>query len=331
MNKQKPLIAILLGDPSGIGPELISKFLKNKSSNTDVIIVGEKKIADKGDQIAKVKNNYNLIKDIKQFKSNSNEINFIDISKKNNRNYTLGKCSANSGASVLESLKYSLDLGKKNLVDGILFAPFNKASMQMAGSKYEDELHLIADELSLKNFYCELNFLNNFWTSRVTSHIDLKKVAPMINQNSVLQPIILIDRTLKKTGMKKPRIAVCGINPHAGDSGLFGREEIDIIEPAIKKATDHNIDASGPYPADTIFVRAYKNKEFDAVVTMYHDQGQIAMKLIGFDRGVTVQGGLPFPITTPAHGTAFDIAGKGIADPNATIEAFKLICQMTNK
>ena len=161
MNKQKPLIAILLGDPSGIGPELISKFLKNKSINADVVIIGEKKIADKGDQIAKIKNNYNLIDDIKRFKSNSNEINFIDISEGNNRNYVLGKYSANSGASVLESLKYSLDLGKKNLVDGIMFAPFNKASMQMAGSKYEDELHLMADKLSLKNFYCELNFLRN--------------------------------------------------------------------------------------------------------------------------------------------------------------------------
>lgn len=330
MNRQKPLIAILLGDPSGIGPELISKLLKEKLNKVNIVIIGEKKIAEAGDKIAKIKTNYNLIKEITEIEPNSEKINFIDISKGNNRLYDLGKCSANSGLSVLESLKYSLNLGKKKLIDGILFGPFNKASMQMAGSKHEDELHLMAEELSLKNYFCELNFLNNFWTSRVTSHVGLKNVASMVSKNSVLQPIILINNTLKKAGIKKPRIAVCGINPHAGDGGLFGNEEIEIIEPAIKEARNSGIDAKGPYPADTIFIKAYKNKEFDALVTMYHDQGQIAMKLIGFDKGVTVQGGLPFPIITPAHGTAFDIAGKGIADPGATLEAFKLICKMVN-
>ena len=331
MNNDNPLIAILLGDPSGIGPELVSKLLNNKSKNLDVVIIGEKKIAENGDKIAKNRSNYHIIKNIKEFNKKTKKINFIDISLRKKRNYPIGKCSSKSGASVLESLRYSLKLAKKKVIDGILFSPFNKASMKMAGSEHEDELHLMAKELSLKNFFCELNVLNNFWTSRVTSHVDLKKVPTMINKESVLKPIILINKTLKKAGINKPRIAVCGINPHAGDSGMFGREEIELIKPAIKKAQKRGINATGPYPADTIFIKAYKKKEFDALVTMYHDQGQIAMKLIGFNKGVTVQGGLPFPVITPAHGTAFDISSKGIADPSGIIEAYKLIYKMTKK
>jgi 4-hydroxythreonine-4-phosphate dehydrogenase len=124
-----------------------------------------------------------------------------------------------------------------------------------------------------------------------------------------------------------PRLAVAALNPHGGEGGLFGREEIDAIAPAIQQARLDGIDAQGPFPADTIFLRA-RAGTFDAVVSMYHDQGQIAMKLMGFERGVTVQGGLPIPITTPAHGTAFDIAGRGVANPEALRQAFLLACRM---
>src|SRR6185295_12703600 len=167
-------------------------------------------------------------------------------------------------------------------------------------------------------------------TSRVTSHVPLKDVSGMLTQDSIVENIALLTRGLRASGLDKPRIAVCGFNPHNGDGGAFGREEIYIIEPAVERARKEGFPADGPYPADTIFVRATRKdgQRYDGVLTMFHDQGQIAMKLMGFERGVTVPGGLPIPIATPAHGTAYDIAGRGIANTGAMQNAFALACRM---
>ena len=208
-------------------------------------------------------------------------------------------------------------------------APFNKKSLKLGGNKFEDELRFIANELNYKGFCSELNYLNGFWTSRVTSHIPIKDVASSININLILKSIKLINSVLIEQGISNPKIGIAGLNPHAGDSGNFGNEENDIILPAIKKSKNINIDVEGPYPADTIFLKAQK-KKFNAVVSMYHDQGQIALKLMGFDKGVTVLGGLPFLITTPSHGTAFDIAGKNIANYRGILEAWKLLIKFFN-
>jgi 4-hydroxythreonine-4-phosphate dehydrogenase len=143
----------------------------------------------------------------------------------------------------------------------------------------------------------------------------------------VYDAIVLIDQVLRTAGVGEPRLLVAALNPHGGEGGLFGNEEIEAIAPAIQQARSAGIQASGPFPADTIFVRARKGA-CDAVVSMYHDQGQIAMKLMGFERGVTVQGGLPLPVTTPAHGTAFDIAGHGKANPQGLYQAFRIACRM---
>jgi 4-hydroxythreonine-4-phosphate dehydrogenase len=149
----------------------------------------------------------------------------------------------------------------------------------------------------------------------------------MLTPERVAEAIALLHDGLCRAGVTTPRIGVCGLNPHNGDNGSFGREEIDVIAPGIALAAARGHAAAGPYPADTIFVRA-KNGAFDGVVTMYHDQGQIAMKLMGFERGVTVHGGLPVPITTPAHGTAYDIAGRGIASPQALANALAIAARM---
>jgi 4-hydroxythreonine-4-phosphate dehydrogenase len=185
----------------------------------------------------------------------------------------------------------------------------------------------MANSLGVNDYFCEINVLDGLWTSRVTSHIALKDVASRVSKKGILQAVKLIDSALKETGLARPRIAVCALNPHGGDNGNFGREEIDIVAPAVEEAKAINADITGPWPADTIFLKA-KAGEVDAVVTLYHDQGQIAMKLMGFERGVTVQGGLPIPVATPAHGTAFDITGKGTANVEATRAAFDLLCRM---
>jgi 4-hydroxythreonine-4-phosphate dehydrogenase len=176
---------------------------------------------------------------------------------------------------------------------------------------------------------CEFNVLDKLWTSRVTSHVSLKDVSGLVTREAVTQGIELLMSAIRRAGVAAPRIAVCGLNPHNGDNGSFGREELDVIGPAVDEARSRGLPVEGPFAADTIFLKLQgEHPAYDGVVTMYHDQGQIAMKLMGFWRGVTVQGGLPFPITTPAHGTAFDIAGQGIANPGAMQRAFELACRM---
>jgi 4-hydroxythreonine-4-phosphate dehydrogenase len=173
-----------------------------------------------------------------------------------------------------------------------VFAPLNKQAMHLGGSPFPDELHFMADRLGWTGHISEINVLENLWTSRVTSHIGLSKVSGLISKQAVLDAILLIHDTLKLAGVAAPRLLVAALNPHGGEGGLFGREELDHIAPAVEEAKARGIQAAGPFPADTIFLRA-KAGRCDAVVSMYHDQGQIAMKLMGFERGVSVRAGSP--------------------------------------
>ena len=239
----------------------------------------------------------------------------------------LSQVSAAGGRSSLRNLDKAMDLALSGFADAILFGPFNKAAMHLAGMDAEDEHRYMAKYLGFKGFHSEINMLDELITTRVTSHVAMKVAVVSIDQEGVLKSIRLAHETLLATGMPQPRIGVAALNPHAGDNGNFGREEIDILAPAIERAKEMRIDVSGPWPSDTVFLKG-RDGRLDAVVTMYHDQGQIAMKLMGFDRGVTIAAGLPIPVATPAHGTAFDIAGKGIANLGATRKAFDVLCRM---
>jgi 4-hydroxythreonine-4-phosphate dehydrogenase len=176
-------------------------------------------------------------------------------------------------------------------------------------------------------FVCEFNITGGLWTSRVTSHVPLKDVAALITGAAVRDAVLIIDGALRRAGVAKPCIAVSGLNPHAGDGGSIGSEEIEVIEPAVRALRAQGLDARGPFSPDTVFIAARRG-DFDAVVSMYHDQGQIAMKLMGFERGVTLHGGLPVPVSTPASGSAFDIAGQGIARIDGLRAAFELNVRM---
>jgi 4-hydroxythreonine-4-phosphate dehydrogenase len=327
MKKNILPIAILLGDPSGIGPELITKLLNNNITDlANIVVIGEKSILEDGQKISGEKTNLKIITKFDQIQFNGQTKFFLDISNGKNRTYKLSENSAHSGESVIEALNCALELAKQKKIGAINFGPFNKTSLKLGGSKYEDELHLMADKLNVKDFFCEFNVVDNFWTARVTSHIPLKDVPKYIKKENILKPIRLIDKTMKLNGLKNPRIAVQALNPHAE----FGTEEKDEIIPAIEEAKKNGINAEGPLPCDTSFITAFKNKNHDCIVGMYHDALQCGLKSFGFDRGVTVQGGMPFPITTPAHGTAFDIAGKNIANLDPTIQSFKIALQITN-
>ena len=325
MSLEKKNIAILLGDPSGIGPELISKLLsQNELNESNIVIIGEKNILENGHKIS---GNSVKLKYVEKFEDINFEIGnkfFLDITKGNNKDYNLSECSAESGKTVLDALDLALDLSKEKKIHAINFAPFNKTSLKLGGCKFEDELHHMANRLEVKNFFCEFNVVDNFWTARVTSHIPLKDVPGKIKKDKIIEPIILINDAMKLNGIKKPRVAVQALNPHAE----FGTEEKEEIIPAIEEVKKLGINAEGPLPCDTSFITAFKNKNHDCIVGMYHDALQSGLKSFGFDRGVTVQGGLPIPITTPAHGTAFDIAGKNKANLEPTLNSFKIALTM---
>ncbi len=322
---KKNNIAILLGDPSGIGPELVSKLLCEDITNkANIVVIGERQILEDGNNITGKKSNLKFVKNFNEINFESEDKFFLDISKDKNCNYKIAECSEESGKSVLEALDLSLNLVNENKIHAINFGPFNKTSMMLGGNKFSDELHLMADKLNVKNFFCEFNVVDNFWTARVTSHIPISEVPSHIKKEKIIKPIKLINDAMKLNGVKKPRVAVQALNPHAE----FGIEEKNEIIPAIEEAKKLGIDADGPLPCDTSFIIAYKNKNHDCIVGMYHDALQSGLKAFGFDRGVTVQGGLPVPITTPAHGTAFDIAGKNKANLEPTLQSFKIALKM---
>ena len=202
--------------------------------------------------------------------------------------------------------------------------------MRLASPDYVDEIGFIQRILGVATEGREFNVLDEFWNARVTSHVPLSRVAGLITEQRVLDSIRLTDDTMRAAGRPRPRIAVAALNPHAGDGGNFGHEDAEIIAPAVRRAQEMQLSASGPWPSDTVYLRAHRG-EFDAVLSMYHDQGQIAMKLIGFDRGVTLIGGFAFWIATPAHGTAYDIAGQGRADPGATRRALLLAAELAGR
>ena len=219
-----------------------------------------------------------------------------------------------------------MDLANNKIIDAVNFGPMNKSSLIMGGCPYNDEHDYFQKKLKMKDFCCEFNVIDNFWTARVTSHIPIKEVPENITKENILKPIKLLNKTLKMSGIEKPRIAVQALNPHAE----FGTEEKDEIIPAIEEAKKMGIDADGPLPCDTSFITAYKNKNHDCIIGMYHDALQCGLKAFGFDRGVTVSGGLSIPITTPAHGTAFDIVTKNSANMEPMLNSFKLALKMSS-
>jgi 4-hydroxythreonine-4-phosphate dehydrogenase len=311
---EKPVIALAMGDPAGVSPELTAKVLalSEVQDAARIAVIGDRRVFDEGLAIAGV-NIPNL---------DFHDQPIADLSK-----IKRSTPSKEGGQSALANYRQALRMVADGKAQAVCFTPFNKQSMKLADKTYDDEIRFTASVLGFKGVATEFNVLDKLWNARVTSHIPLSSVAASLSVNGIVEALQLTSDALKAAGFNPPRIGVAALNPHAGDGGNFGREEIDIIEPAVKKARAKGLPADGPYPADTVFVRA-KGGQFDAVLTMYHDQGQIAMKLMGFDRGVTVLGGFPFPICTPAHGTAYDIAGKGVANVGATRAAVLLAAQM---
>ncbi len=329
MNRQKARIGVLPGDPCGIGPELFAKLLANRDirEHAQVVVIGDRRIIQMGETLAGVSLEMEVIQDVSSLPSDSDNLYCLDYPTISPEDVTKGEVNPKAGESVYKTLLYALELAKSGNIDGFVFAPFNKKAMHLGGCPFDSEFLLFLDFFQRTGVHGEINVLDDLWTTRVTSHIALKDVAEFIKQQRIFETIRHLYQSLQQYGIPHPKIAASGLNPHCGEEGMFGREEIDEIRPAVEQAQSVGIDVVGPYPADTIFLRREK-EQLNGIISMYHDQGQVATKLLGFDRGVTVHGGLPIPITTPAHGTAFDIAGQGIANPQAIRNAFNVAVQM---
>jgi 4-hydroxythreonine-4-phosphate dehydrogenase len=333
-----PVIALTLGDPAGIGPELIARLLgqTDAAQHANIVLVGDPWLWAEGQKIAGVQVATTPVRSFAEVRArihnsdmaaNTGTVAWLGMDTVAASQVQRGQALAPGGASVLQVLNACMDAAKLREVDAICFAPLNKFAMKLGGLKHEDELHHFAQYLGVTGYFCEFNTLGDLWTSRVSSHIPLKEAASYLSRDRIKDATRLIYRSLQAAGVAQPKVAVAAFNPHGGDGGTCGREELDIISPAVSELAAEGFPVGGPFPADTIFLKA-RDGEYQAIVTMYHDQGQIAIKLMGFSQGVTVQGGLPVPITTPAHGTAYDIAGLGKADVNATYNAFRIACRM---
>jgi len=320
-------IGLLPGDAAGIGPEITARLLASDQLEPEVatVVIGARDILARGAEAAGVALELPTVE--RPADAPVGSATLLPGPPIDPEAVPVGRVSALAGKSALDGFRMALGLAAAGELDAICFAPCNKRAMHDGGLELEDELRFFVEVLDFKGYVGEVNATDELATTRVTSHVPLRAVADLITEDRVLQAIRLARDTLRAAGKPHPKIAVAGLNPHAGDGGLFGREEIEVIAPAVERGRAEQIAASGPYPADTVFVRA-RDGAFDAVVTMYHDQGQIAMKLMGFERGITIHAGLPFPITTPAHGTAFDIAGRGLARVDGLAKAYRTACRM---
>ena len=328
----KPTIAVAMGDPSGISPELTARILAEPDlrESARLIVFGDRRLLELGIRDSGVDPGVRVVREADDRPADAGGPIFVDLANHDPADLRRGEATLAGGTAATDNFRRALRLAASGGADAVFFTPFNKAAMRLAYPGYDDEIRFVRDAIGFEGAASEFNVLEGLWNARVTSHVPLSAVARNITAERILKALNLTDQNLRAAGFSPARIAVAALNPHAGDGGNFGREEIDVIGPAVEAAKATGLAVEGPYPSDTVFLRA-RNGDFDAVLTMYHDQGQIAMKLIGFDRGVTLIGGFPFPICTPAHGTAYEIAGKGVANLGATRAALALAIKMASE
>jgi len=324
-----PIIALLFGDCTGIGPEIAAKVLAEGTMNdrARLVAVGDARVLAKGMRDAKVSFDWRSVKRVADIDWSDASVPLVDLKNIDPADVGQGAISPVSGKITGETLRHAIMMAKAGAVDAVTFAPLNKAAMYAGGFRFPDEHKFFANVLGHNSYFSEMNVLDPHWMSRVTSHVSLREALDLITEESITDAIELAHRMMKRAGIEKPRLAVAALNPHAGENGLFGREEIELIRPTVEKVAATGIDVKGPFPSDTVYIRAF-NGEFDSVVSMYHDQGQIATKMKGFNRGVTITAGLDVLFTTPAHGTAFDIVGKGVASTGGLESALALAAKL---
>ena len=303
-------IAITMGDPCGIGPEIIAKLYTDAAPLPPTLVLGDEGIIKRAVQLLDLPLAVRVIDSPEDFQSTPNSINVISLSRLP-EDLSFGQLDARAGKAAFNYIRAGIDLALQKRIRALVTAPINKEALRLAEIHYPGHTEILADFSGTKDFAMML-MNDDLRVILVTIHVSLREAIEQLTIEHELVIIRLAHHAMTQLGIAQPRIAVAGLNPHAGEHGLFGSEDETILTPAIQQAQAEGIEATGPWPGDTVFMQARKGR-FDIVVAQYHDQGLIPVKYLGVDEGVNVTVGLPFVRTSVDHGTAFDIAGTGKA------------------
>ena len=338
---KKPIIAITIGDPAGIGAEIAVRALGNEEiyKISKPVIIGSRCVIDDASKFIPSNLKLNVIKDTKEIKGEFGTIDLIDLNNITLAEFNYGKVSEKAGKASLEYIYRGIDLAIEGKVDAVVTGPIHKEAIKAAGSPFAGHTEIFATRTKTKDYAMMLTD-ESLRVIHVSTHVSLRQACDLVKKERVLTVIRLADKALRDLGIKHPKIGVAGLNPHAGEGGLFGNEELEEIIPAIEQAKKENITVDGPVPPDTIFSKVIGG-QYDIAVVMYHDQGHIPMKVIGFKynketnkwssmSGVNVTVGLPIIRTSVDHGVAFGKAGEGRANEESMVEAINMAINFVN-
>jgi 4-hydroxythreonine-4-phosphate dehydrogenase len=330
MPTQRPLLAITLGDPAGIGPEVVLKALAHPDlySRCRPLVIGDRRILERAAAWLGQELDLEIVTTPSASSYTPGRVTLLDLENAPPEECPVGEETAAAGKAAVEYVFRACDLAMAGVVDAIVTAPLNKAAMNLAGFSYAGHTELLTERTGAKKVSMLL-VGPDLRIVHVSTHVALSEAIARVTPQRVEEVIQLAHDACRALGIERPRIAVAGLNPHASEGGLFGKEEDARIVPAIAAARARGLDVSDPQPPDTVFLRATKG-HYDIVVAQYHDQGHIPMKLLAFDSGVNVSYGLPVIRTSVDHGTAFDIAGQGIANESSMLAAIDVAIQMVN-
>ena len=319
-----PLLAITLGDPAGTGPELITRALALPEVRElcRPLVIGDAATLRQAQRYTGQSHPVRSRRSVSEAAFHRDEIDVLDLHNVDLAQLKLGAVDARAGQAAYEAVKTAAELALAGEVDAMVTSAINKAALNLAGHSYDGHTGLLAHLCGTPGATMMLA-ADRLRVSHVSTHVSLRQAIDRVRPERILQVLRLTHDTVRRLGIAQPRLAVAGLNPHAGEGGLFGDEEAQYITPAIAEARRQGLDAHGPFPGDTVFFRTLQG-EFDAAVAMYHDQGHVAAKMLGIWRGVNVTLGLPIIRTSVEHGTNFDLAGTGRSDPRSLVEAIKL-------
>lgn len=334
MTNKKPIIGITMGDPAGIGPEILAKALSREHvyNICKPLAVGDAQVIKKAVEITGVKLQINVVSKVEQALFKHGIIDVLDLTNVDMAVLEYGKVCAMAGNAAFDSVKKVIELALKKEIDATVTGPLNKESLNLAGHHFAGHTEIYAHFTGTKN-YSMMLAEENLRVVHVSTHVSLRQACDLVKKDRVLKVIKLADEACRQIGIKSPRVGVAGLNPHSGENGMFGWEEQQEIIPAVEEARTQGIDAQGPIPPDTVFSKAIGGM-YDIVVAMYHDQGHIPLKTIGFRwneiqgkwesvSGVNITLGLPIIRSSVDHGTAFDLAGKGTATDESLVNAIE--------
>ncbi len=328
MSSLKPAIGITMGDAAGVGPEIIAMALAEHEIRDicNPVVIGDAAIIQQALQIIGSSAKVSGIKGIGEAQFANGTIEIVDLHNLSPRLVVKGQVSSLAGKAAFEYLRYAVDMALSGDIKAVVTAPLNKEALNEAGYSYPGHTEILAELCGAKQI-CMMLVVGDLRAAHISGHLSLKEACDSLSKERILAVIKLAVEAVKKMGIEEPRVAVAGLNPHAGEKGLFGKEEIVHILPAVEEARSSGVNIVGPIPPDTVFYRA-KEGEFDLIIAMYHDQGHIPLKMTGFFEGVNITLGLPIVRTSVGHGTAFDKAGKGTASSKSLIRAIQLATQM---